>query len=225
MKTISKAGADMAKGGRRSFGSSSFHERFLRSYSYVQDHQSGAAAGGDGDLSELGEEEVWSMPEHDHHRGSEVRMDEYEVGARSSFPGGRPAWAADCGGQVGGLSLAFEDTGGSPRVIHQRRGHDGGKTSAPAAGSRMAGSAPVNVPNWPRMMRVESTESLLEEYDSAEEADGGYRIPPHEYLSRSRRPAATSVFEGVGRTLKGRDMSRVRDAVWSQTGFFGWTGY
>ncbi|URD85758.1 hypothetical protein MUK42_27986 [Musa troglodytarum] len=32
---------------------------------------------------------------------------------------------------------------------------------------------------------------------------------------------ATSVFEGVGRTLKGRDMSRLRDTVWSQTGFFG----
>jgi hypothetical protein len=31
------------------------------------------------------------------------------------------------------------------------------------------------------------------------------------------------VVEGVGRTLKGRDMSRVRDAVWSQTGFYGWS--
>ncbi|CBI23248.3 unnamed protein product, partial [Vitis vinifera] len=36
-----------------------------------------------------------------------------------------------------------------------------------------------------------------------------------------RKMAATSVLEGVGRTLKGRDMSRVRDAVWSQTGFDG----
>ncbi|KAG0501479.1 hypothetical protein HPP92_001551 [Vanilla planifolia] len=33
-------------------------------------------------------------------------------------------------------------------------------------------------------------------------------VPPHEYLARENVPAlATSVFEGVGRTLKGRDMS------------------
>ncbi|XP_020573846.1 uncharacterized protein LOC110020181 [Phalaenopsis equestris] len=53
--------------------------------------------------------------------------------------------------------------------------------------------------------------------------DEGEWIPPHVYLAREQRKTAmaTSVFEGVGRTLKGRDLSRVRNAVWSQTGFFG----
>ncbi|CAA6671940.1 unnamed protein product [Spirodela intermedia] len=47
-------------------------------------------------------------------------------------------------------------------------------------------------------------------------------MPPHEYLVREQqRRAAGSVLEGVGRTLKGRDMRRLRDAVWNQTGFFG----
>jgi hypothetical protein len=39
------------------------------------------------------------------------------------------------------------------------------------------------------------------------------------YLARQQ--ARASVVEGAGRTLKGRDMSRVRDAVWSRTGFDG----
>jgi hypothetical protein len=57
--------------------------------------------------------------------------------------------------------------------------------------------------------------------DSLDDDDDLEMVPPHEYLARSRKMAAKSVFEGVGRTLKGRDLSRVRDAVWSQTGFDG----
>ncbi|CAI0540623.1 unnamed protein product [Linum tenue] len=33
------------------------------------------------------------------------------------------------------------------------------------------------------------------------------------------RIASFSVHEGVGRTLKGRDLSRVRNAIWEKTGF------
>ncbi|CAI0407205.1 unnamed protein product [Linum tenue] len=56
-----------------------------------------------------------------------------------------------------------------------------------------------------------------------DDSDG--MVPPHEYLAREyargRKSGGASVFEGVGRTLKGRDLRRVRDAVWSQTGFDG----
>ncbi|CAN0912596.1 hypothetical protein LINGRAPRIM_LOCUS584 [Linum grandiflorum] len=55
--------------------------------------------------------------------------------------------------------------------------------------------------------------------------DSEEMVPPHEYLARayarSRKMEGALVVEGVGRTLKGRDMRRVRDAVWSQTGFYG----
>lgn len=49
-------------------------------------------------------------------------------------------------------------------------------------------------------------------------------VPPHEYTARqlARRSGmvvAFSVHEGIGRTLKGRDLSRVRNAIWKQTGF------
>jgi hypothetical protein len=43
-------------------------------------------------------------------------------------------------------------------------------------------------------------------------------VPPHELAWRGRA-ASMSVHEGIGRTLKGRDLSRVRDAVWKKTGF------
>ena len=123
--------------------------------------------------------------------------------------------------QVGGLSLAFDDSGktASSRIVHQYRPQDG-VTPSPR-GHHMATSAPVNVPDWHKILRVDSVESLHDSDDDRELE----MVPPHEYLAReyaaSRKMAATSVLEGVGRTLKGRDMSRVRDAVWSQTGFDG----
>ncbi|XP_066393108.1 protein S40-5-like [Miscanthus floridulus] len=71
-------------------------------------------------------------------------------------------------------------------------------------------SAPVSVPEWPAATLPD---------------DGGCGewVPPHEYLQRRWCGGATasSVLEGAGRTLKGRDITRVRDAVWSKTGFFG----
>ncbi|XP_047961458.1 uncharacterized protein LOC125206216 [Salvia hispanica] len=48
--------------------------------------------------------------------------------------------------------------------------------------------------------------------------DGNEQMPPHEYLARTR-VASPSVQEGKGRTLKGRDLSKVRDAIWKQIGF------
>ncbi|KAG0472472.1 hypothetical protein HPP92_017018 [Vanilla planifolia] len=86
--------------------------------------------------------------------------------------------------------------------------HVGGSSSRWGVDAPM--SAPVSVPERGRMGE--------EDGDSAEEW-----IPPHEYLARAhgKSAVATSVFEGVGRTLKGRDMRRVRDAVWSRTGYFG----
>ncbi|KAG6522971.1 uncharacterized protein LOC122050885 [Zingiber officinale] len=83
----------------------------------------------------------------------------------------------------------------------------------------VASSAPVEVPVWPSFLRDRpSGRAEIEE----EEPTKGDWMPPHEYLARSKgRSVAMSVMEGAGRTLKGRDMSRVRDAVWSWTGFNG----
>ena len=45
-------------------------------------------------------------------------------------------------------------------------------------------------------------------------------VPPHEVLQGREHVAASfSVREGVGRTLKGRDLRRVHNAIWEKTGF------
>ncbi|CAL4947628.1 unnamed protein product [Urochloa decumbens] len=45
-------------------------------------------------------------------------------------------------------------------------------------------------------------------------------VPPHVLLARRRAAAAaSSVCSGQGRTLKGRDLRRVRDSVLRMTGF------
>ncbi|KMZ61705.1 60S ribosomal protein L12 [Zostera marina] len=68
-----------------------------------------------------------------------------------------------------------------------------------------------------------STEMEKESRNSTKDvADDDKLIPPHEYLWRQRRMngvVSFSVHEGVGRTLKGRDLSRVRNAVWAKIGF------
>ncbi|KAK3033716.1 hypothetical protein RJ639_034491 [Escallonia herrerae] len=80
-------------------------------------------------------------------------------------------------------------------------------------------SLPVNVPDWSKILRSEyKNRRTGNDDDSDEDEDQDGRIPPHEYLARTRN-ASFSVHEGVGRTLKGRDLSRVRNAIWKQTGF------
>ncbi|KAD4584216.1 hypothetical protein E3N88_21817 [Mikania micrantha] len=78
-------------------------------------------------------------------------------------------------------------------------------------------SAPVNVPVWPK----NQTSSYSGQFDDivdeeADEEDEGEMIPPHEIVARSY--VTFSVFEGAGRTLKGRDLCRVRNAVFQKTG-------
>ncbi|KAF9589021.1 hypothetical protein IFM89_018260 [Coptis chinensis] len=177
------------------------------------------------DASEFGEEDVWSMiddvvdrDDHVHHDGhTEWSSNGSNTSRDRSIRSQR--WIDNEERHIGGLSLAFDDArrNTSPRILHQYHAHD---HMAPQRGRHAASSAPVNVPNWSKIYRVNSVESMHESDDGTEDYDSE-RVPPHEYLARSRNSAAKSVFEGVGRTLKGRDMRRVRDAVWSQTGFDG----
>ncbi|XP_062224840.1 protein S40-4-like [Phragmites australis] len=89
------------------------------------------------------------------------------------------------------------------------------------------GSLPMNIPDWQKILGVEYRNHHEggweldgdDDYDYGRAASGGATvIPPHELAWRSRA-ASLSVHEGIGRTLKGRDLSRVRDAVWKKTGF------
>lgn len=169
------------------------------------------------DESELTEEDVWSHA---------VDHSPESFGAWSS----RDAVMRN-GRVCGGLSLAFEDMSSSPTIVHQIRGGGevgGGEVGGGGGGQaqrQLASSAPVNVPDWSKIYRVNSVESIHESEEEEDEESG--MMPPHEYLAKSQKRRSrksgggASVFEGVGKTLKGRELRRVRDAIWSQTGFYG----
>lgn len=83
-------------------------------------------------------------------------------------------------------------------------------------------SAPVNVPVWPNRNHRSGSggKKVYYEDDDDDDEDGSCAemLPPHEIVARSHL-TTFSVFEGVGRTLKGRDLRRVRNAVMQKTGF------
>lgn len=100
-------------------------------------------------------------------------------------------------------------------------------------------SAPVNIQNWSQISgekskMVSKNASWLDDDDDdddgghvndgedSDEGENNYKLPPHEVVARRlarSQISSFSVFEGVGRTLKGRDLSKVRNAVLTKTGF------
>ncbi|KAL3377536.1 hypothetical protein AABB24_003774 [Solanum stoloniferum] len=96
-------------------------------------------------------------------------------------------------------------------------------------------SSPVEIPEWPknsnkqksRRVRTDdgSSFSSVTYSGNVEEEDDDYGdgiVPPHEYIARRvarNQIASFSMMEGVGRTLKGRDLSKLRNAILTKTGF------
>ncbi|KAL5213710.1 hypothetical protein ABZP36_002862 [Zizania latifolia] len=95
------------------------------------------------------------------------------------------------------------------------------KNAGPAAPYHQSApvKVPVRPPRKPDMVRWDE----LDDDDFLRNGDAAM-LPPHEMVARASAggagPAAPfSMLEGAGRTLKGRDLRRVRDAVLRQTGF------
>lgn len=104
-------------------------------------------------------------------------------------------------------------------------------------------SAPVNIPDWSAIYGKKSKKASKnaswhndddddddhgvmnyagDSDEDEDEDEHNYKLPPHEIISRRlarSQISSFSVFEGVGRTLKGRDLSKVRNAVLTRTGF------
>jgi len=62
---------------------------------------------------------------------------------------------------------------------------------------------------------------VKEEEEEQDDDDDGM-VPPHEYIARKlarSQISSFSVCEGMGRTLKGRDLRKVRNAILTRTGF------
>ncbi|PKA64314.1 hypothetical protein AXF42_Ash009535 [Apostasia shenzhenica] len=80
-------------------------------------------------------------------------------------------------------------------------------------------NVPVRIPRARRTFRDLDGDGIGNEYGEEEEE----MLPPHEHVARAaakESPWTTfSMLEGAGRTLKGRDLRKVRNAVWRQTGF------
>ncbi|CAI0436392.1 unnamed protein product [Linum tenue] len=114
----------------------------------------------------------------------------------------------------------------------------GGGSSDNEAKLLVQQSAPVNIPDWSKIRGKnqpsksskkpwmgsddDDGEREDEEGDEMDGGDDSHMEPPHEMISR--RMARTqissfSVLEGVGRKLKGRDLSKVRNAILTRTGF------
>ncbi|KAF8051452.1 LOW QUALITY PROTEIN: hypothetical protein N665_1724s0006, partial [Sinapis alba] len=74
----------------------------------------------------------------------------------------------------------------------------------------VATSAPVKVPDWSKLMTVESVESLHNKNAADVVSDGDWEIRWFRLMRSRNGDGGSSVFLGVGRTLKGRDMRRVR---------------
>lgn len=90
---------------------------------------------------------------------------------------------------------------------------------------KASSSLPVNIPDWSKILQSDQSKhgrrSAGDDFDESDDGDGDEdirRAPPHEYLAR-RRGDSFSVHEGIGRTLKGRDLRMVRNAIWEKTGF------
>jgi hypothetical protein len=102
-----------------------------------------------------------------------------------------------------------------PPIMHTREVNN----SRPA----MHQSAPVNVPDWSKILGAQKKSSKWTgDVDDDKEEVEEERLPPHLQLAREYAQSQMSTFsvcEGAGRTLKGRDLSRVRNAVLKQTGF------
>ncbi|CAL9124486.1 unnamed protein product [Musa textilis] len=119
-----------------------------------------------------------------------------------------------------------------PSSARSRGGHPRVGDRPLAAAAAAASSLPVNIPDWSKILGncYGGSNSISRDWwevDDDEDGGGGGGggggvagpvIPPHELLCRSRA-ASLSVHEGVGCTLKGRDLNRVRNAIWEKTGF------
>ncbi|PIN25555.1 hypothetical protein CDL12_01699 [Handroanthus impetiginosus] len=90
------------------------------------------------------------------------------------------------------------------------------RTPPPPVGG--SASMPVKVPDWSKILKDEYREKNRRRDSDDDDYDEENRLPPHELLARSKM-TSFSVQEGVGRTLKGRDLSRVRNAIWQKIGF------
>ncbi|OWM86335.1 uncharacterized protein LOC116208848 [Punica granatum] len=84
------------------------------------------------------------------------------------------------------------------------------------------GSGSSSAVMWNDFQQDKETGVRDEEEEEEDGEDEGGIVPPHEWIARKlerSQISSNSMCEGIGRTLKGRDLSKVRNAVLTKTGF------
>ncbi|KAK8946344.1 hypothetical protein KSP39_PZI006941 [Platanthera zijinensis] len=108
----------------------------------------------------------------------------------------------------------------SARRREEDNHHQRSNTSATKLASNTPSTQPVaRIPNWANIYKKGERDDGFEEEDEDDEED---RVPPHVWIAKKMARSQISSFsvcEGAGRTLKGRDQRKVRDAVLTRTGF------
>ncbi|EFJ10775.1 hypothetical protein SELMODRAFT_426737 [Selaginella moellendorffii] len=180
-----------------------------------------ANAGAEVDLSELEEHDIWAAMENHlsdldlHHHQEDHREDLEENYHRGGY----------------GLASSLSSKATPQNIVSATEFH--GRSSGKSLLRQQ--SAPMNVPDWSKILGSSATkssarQSVFREDDGSDDSEDEWsredhlprRLPPHEVVARDyarSHSVAFSVCEGAGHTLKGRDLSRVRNAVLKQTGF------
>lgn len=131
-------------------------------------------------------------------------------------------------GRGGGGDYSRGLASATPRTI------PGASHVATETGTPHQSSAPMNIPDWSKIYRKSNGMVGGSSFSSGsgsygprdmeegegEEEDG--MVPPHEWIARKlarTQISSSSMCEGMGRTLKGRDLSKVRNAILTKTGF------
>ncbi|XP_031382258.1 uncharacterized protein LOC116196599 [Punica granatum] len=122
--------------------------------------------------------------------------------------------------QSSGLLAALPAATASKQIPPSRPVHRERELAKTAPCRKFQQSAPVSVPILSSAAMAGLRKSrFLEEEDDEEDEE---MLPPHEIValrSHGSAKSTCSVLEGAGRTLKGRDLRQVRNAVWRRTGF------
>ncbi|OIW00065.1 hypothetical protein TanjilG_26402 [Lupinus angustifolius] len=162
---------------------------------------------------EFDEEDIWGMAKESDYSSPKTRVSNESSGSSSSSSSSS-AWC---------LST-------SPRKITMA---NKSMTLIPSSESNAnvveGSSEPVDIPDWSKIYGDKGGCGNGTHYhdhgygdDDDDDDDDEDMIPPHEWIARKlarSQISSFSVCEGIGRTLKGRDLSKVRNAILTKTGF------